>query len=177
MRKLVGLVLVLALLTGAVMVIGCGDKKTTVKVGDEEVEYTEDGGEVTIESDEGTMTTSTEISEEDLGCPIYPDAEIEEGEAGTITMNDAEGGGTMTSATFYTEDSIAEVVAWYKEKLAGEPNLMDMSSTAGGEEMGMFSFGSGDAGVTVVIAADETEKGKTLINITRGAGSIMAPEQ
>lgn len=178
MRKFVSLALVLALMFGVLLVVGCGGNEGTVKIGDEEVKYSEKDGEVTIETDEGKITSSdTEVTEEDLGCPIYPGAEMGEGESGSVSFSDGEGEGSMISATFYTKDSVAEVVAWYKEKLAGEPNLMDMSSSAGGEEMGMFTFGAGDEGVNVMITADGTDSSKTMINITKGAGSgnMMTP--
>ncbi|MBN1290160.1 MAG: hypothetical protein JXA49_11055 [Actinobacteria bacterium] len=176
MRKLVSLTLVLALIFGVVLVTGCGKNEGTVKVGDEEVKYSEEGGEVTLKDEEGEATYSSKINEEDLGAPIYPGAKMDEDATASVATTGEEGEGSFTVAVFLTEDSVSEVIAWYKGELSGEQNFMDMSSTAGGEEMGMFTFSSGDKSTTVTITADQEDK-KTAINIMTGsgAGSIPTP--
>ena len=173
MRKIISLALVCALFVGVILVVGCGSKEQTVKIGDEEVTVTEEGegGDVTVESEEGEATYSSEVSEEDLGAPIYPDAELDKDASASVETTSQDGEGTWTAATFLTGDSVSEVVAWYRDKLSGEQNFMDMSYSAEGEEMGMFTFGSAEETTSVTISADDMEEGKTAIVIMTGTGS------
>ena len=164
MKKMLVLLLITALVMGVVALAGCGEKKVTIEGEDGEVDITEKDGDVSV-TDEGGDTTkiTTDVSEDDLGVPFYPGAEVT---MGSVVSSSGEGGASLS-----TKDSIAEVSAWYKDKLSGEPSFVDTSMDIEGEEVGWFSFQSGDSVATVMIVQDETS-GQTSINIAIAPGEI-----
>ncbi len=170
MRKLtVFLVLLLSIML--LVSAGCGGKKVTVRTEEGKVEYSEESGKVKVKTEEGEATYGQEdVSEEDLGVPIYPGAKLVKGGGGSVKTKTEEGEGEFMTAAFTTSDSIDEVSEWYRSKLSGKPKFMDLSSTMAGKKTGMFMFQEGTAAKTVVISAGEGEQeGATVISISSGA--------
>ena len=112
---------------------------------------------------------------QDLGVPIYPGAEVEEGTAGKVETSDEEGTESMAGAVLRTNDSVDDVIAWYRDKLSGMPGFQDTSMEMEGEKLGMFSVQKGDETVTVMIAASD-EGNYTEIVISVATGMEEMPE-
>lgn len=123
MKKGLVLLVLLAMVFSVVLVAGCGEEETKVKIGDEEITITEDGdngsGSVTVDGDTYTWEDKAP-SEDELGVAIYPDAEYVKGSGGSGSISSDEGSTTVAGADFTTEDSFDKVVAWYTDKY-GEP--------------------------------------------------------
>lgn len=117
-----------------VLVSGCGRKETyTTPEGTVTLERQGDTTEVTVESEDGTlkmkgdeskMTVTTEkgtavvemspeISEDDIGIPIYPGAKVEQ----TVKRTDAEEEQEFAQVHLSTADSFEKVKTFYQEKL------------------------------------------------------------
>ncbi len=136
MKKGLVLLTMLLLVFSLAILAGCGEKETTVKIGDEEItvsedelkeledladefEVDEDSGSVTVDGD--TYTWDDEApSEAELGIAIYPDADYVPGTGGSGSISSEEGATAVAGADFTTEDSFVKVVAWYTDKY-GEP--------------------------------------------------------
>lgn len=173
MRKVLGIVLVGFMVFGLLALVGCGEKSVTIETDEGAATISEDNGEVTLETEEGETTySSSDISEEDLGVPIYPGAKVEEGTAGRVTTEGAEGTEEIAGAVLITKDPVSKVTAWYKDQLQGEPGFTDTSMSMEGEELGMFSFQSGDTMKTVMIQASEEG---TEISIASTTGMTEMP--
>ena len=167
------LITVVALLAVGLLVfaVGCGSS-TTVKT--EEGEITEKNGETTIKTEEGETTFTEGVTEEDLGVPIYPGAELDEESAGTVSTETEGGEETWSAAVLWTDDDISKVIDWYKDELKGKTGYTDTSMDLEGEKVGMLSFQEGDASKSVIIAeGEEGDPGKVQIVITSGTGLEM----
>lgn len=183
MKKALVLVLILGLFVGVLAVAGCGEKKKTVEtpfgdvtideesgdvsVGEGDVDISEDEGEVTIETDEGEVTYKGgegEPSEEDLGVPIYPDAEYVEGSGGSGSASGSEGTTVYAGGEWTTDDDFDEVVGWYTDKL-GDP---DMTTSEGGVDTAIWMEGDMSTDITTVTVSNED--GEVKIAIGRIAG-------
>ena len=126
--------LVPAILLVLVLTTGCGRKETyTTPEGTVTLERRGDTTEFTVESEGGTlemkgdqskMTVMTaegttvveigpEISEDDIGIPIYPGAKVEQ----TVKRTDAEEEQDFAQVHLSTTDSFEKVKAFYREKL------------------------------------------------------------
>jgi predicted small lipoprotein YifL len=129
LKRVLVLLMLLALVVGLVTIVGCGDKKTVeTPYGDETVE--EDGGKITTQTDEGDYTydySDQAPSEADLGAPIYPDAEYVAGSGGVVTGSGPEGEFTTAGAEFTTNDSFDDVVGFYTDEL-GDPFVVDQTT-------------------------------------------------
>lgn len=160
MKKLLVISLILGLFVGMVAVSGCGKKETSVKLpGGEEIQVEEDGGKVTVGTEEGETTYESgeeEPTEKDLGVPIYPDADYVPGSGGTASATS--GGETTVYAggEWTTKDDFDEVVDWYSDEL-GEPTYT--SSEAGTKE-------------AVWIVGDDMEKNITTVTVTEEGGKV-----
>lgn len=156
MRKGLAIVVIAMVAVGLLaLVVGCGGKKT-------------------VKTDEGETTYTTGITEEDLGVPLYPGAELDEGAAGTIKTETEEGEEIWAGAILWTNDDISKVIDWYKDKLSGKPEFTDSSMDIEGEKLGMLTFQEGDTVKYVMITEGlEDTKGKVQISITSGAGMDM----
>ncbi len=178
MRKLAILLLAGMLVAGTVAVVGCGGTRTEeITLDEEDVKVTEENGEVKVETDEGEASVSTKVpTEDEIGIPIYPGAQMYEDSAGSVTTTDEKGKTTYTAAVLYTDDPVAKVVEWYKDKLTGKPGFVDMSTTQAGEDVGLFMFQSGETLKTVTIAEDtDIHPGKTAIAVASVSGADIPP--
>jgi len=116
----------------AALVSGCGRKETyvtpegtvtverrrdetevTVEAEDGTVEMQGDASRMTVTTEEGTavVETSPEISEDEIGIPIYPGAKVEQ----TVKRTDTEEEEEFAQAHFSTIDSFEKVKAFYQE--------------------------------------------------------------
>lgn len=166
MKKILVMLMLLALVAGLVAIAGCGDDKKTVETPLGDVTVEEDGGEITYETEEGDVTydVSDEApSEDDLGAPIYSDAEYVPGSGGVVSGSSEEGEFTTAGAEFTTSDSFDDVVEFYTDEL-GEPLLMDETTM----EATWMTDLSDDSVVTVTVT---DEGGEVLIYIGRLGGS------
>jgi len=157
--------MLLALVAGLVVIAGCGDKKTVdTPLGEVTVE--EEDGEVTYETDDGDVTydySDKAPSEDDLGAPIYPDADYVPGSGGVVSSSGPEGEFTTAGAEFTTSDDFADIVEFYTDEL-GEPLFVDETAM---EATWMMDL-SDDSVVTVTVT---DEGGEVLIYIGRLGGS------
>ncbi len=90
--------------------------------------------ELNIKTPGGDLNISAkgEVSEEQLGVPIYPGAKADEsGGSFSISGASKEGKGSFSAVTFTTTDSLDEVVAFYKGELAAEITNTFESSSGG----------------------------------------------
>jgi hypothetical protein len=163
---LIALVL-FTLVVSLFLVVGCGDNNTTtIKTPEGDFTFdTDDEGNVTISSDEGTFSTGSSDkapTEAELGFSIYPGAKYVEGSGGVTVINSAEGSFKSAFGEWTTTDSLSQVVAFYTGKL-GEPTF----ST--GEETAWYPSMASDTGgaTSSVLVAEEI--GKVKITITRTA--------
>lgn len=175
MKKTAAVLLVAILVLAVALAAGCGSSDVTVKTDEGEVTTSEKDGTVKVEGEDGetVVTTSEKISEEDIGVPIYPDAQMDEDTAGSVSSKNAEGETTWSVAVMWTEDSVEDVVAWYRDKLSGKPGFTDMSAASGGEAMGMMMFQAGDNTLkTVTIGKNTVDRpGTTSIAISSASGA------
>jgi len=110
LKKILAGALTIGLLAAVLQVTGCGAKTTPGKSGDQA-----QGAE------EGNYTVSEQApTEEQLGVPIYPGAQLVPGSGGVTTSGGSEGDVTNVGAIYETDDGLDEVVAWYTGKL-GQP--------------------------------------------------------
>ena len=164
---------------------GCGRKETyTTPEGTVTLERRGDTTEVTVDSEDGTlkmkgdeskMTVTTEkstavveispeISEEDIGIPIYPGAKVEQ----TVKRTDAEEEQDLAQVHLSTADSFDKVKAFYQEKLpkatvAGNVETPDVKmlqmtwKVEGEQKMIMVSRDKSDALTRIVLHRMEEE--------------------
>ena len=167
MKKALVLLMLMGLVLSLVVVAGCGGDKETVSTPYGDVTVDEDSGDVTYETDEGDVTydVSDEApSEDELGAPIYPDAEYVPGSGGTASASGPEGEFTTAGAEFTTGDSYADVVEFYTDEL-GDPLIEDATAM---EATWMMDLDDGSV-VTVTVT---DEGGDVLIYIGRLGGDI-----
>jgi len=177
--------LIPAILLVLVLAGGCGRKETyTTPEGTVTLERRGDTTEVTVESeggtlkmkgDEGKMTVTTEegaavveispdISEDDIGLPIYPGAKVEQ----TVKRTDAEEEQDFAQVHLSTADSFEKVKAFYQEKLpkatvAGNVETPDLKmlqmmwTVEGEQKMIMLSRDKSDTVTRIVLHRMEEE--------------------
>jgi len=174
MKKMLVLLLITALVMGVVALAGCGEKKVTIEGEEGEVEITEKDGEVTMTGEEGDSFTTKEISEKDLGIPLYPGAKVQEGTAASVTTEGTDGTESGAIAILETKDSVSEVVAWYKSELSGKTGFVDTSMAIEGQEVGMFSYQDGDLLKSVIIGSND-ETGTTEIVLSSSSEDMSLP--
>jgi len=158
------MLMLLALVAVLAVSAGCGDKKT-VDTPFGEVTAEDDGGTITYETEEGDVTydySDKAPSEDDLGAPVYPDAEYVPGSGGVVTGSGPEGKFTTAGAEFTTSDDFDEVVEFYNDEM-GDPLIVD-ETTMEATWMKEMSDGS----VVTVTVTDEG--GEVLIYIGRLGG-------
>lgn len=166
MRRFMLIILCLGLTASLVALSGCGKKETTVKTPEGEVTVEEGGeGKVTVRTEEGETTyetTGEAPSEEELGAPIYPEAEYVPGSGGTAKGTQEGQVYAYAGGTFKTGDDFEKVLAWYKGKL-GEPMYESTSPKEASWIMGEEK--------DVVTVSISEEDGETTINIVRMSGT------
>ncbi|MBI3933160.1 MAG: zinc ribbon domain-containing protein [Acidobacteria bacterium] len=116
------------------------------------------GEKVSISTPMGNLTMGkTEVTEAELGLPIYPGAEAEQG---SLRLGTAQG--SLDTFVFRTSDSPQQVLAFYRSKLT---ETTDVVETPQG---GVISSAPSDKeGYMITIGRDDSD-GKTIISIIRG---------
>jgi hypothetical protein len=121
------------------------------------------GGAVTVNVPGGgsfSAGKNVDVSEADLGVPVYPGSNREEGGL-HMTMPT----GSMNTAIFTTDDSVGTVVAFYKGKLG--PNESDIESNTGSVLSSGKDGPNGRNGTVITVGPGTGDKsGKTQISIT-----------
>jgi hypothetical protein len=175
MRRVVGSVLVLALLAGlvALAAAGCGtsqpsggstvvtpDGKMTVKKSGNSIEVTKNGKTK-------TWTTAT-LAEKALGFPVPANAKLLSGTSIQVSSSSEKWQG----ATFYSNDDVTTVMNYYKSQLEKESGYKDTSTTLSNQPVGCYSVSSGGTIKSVIVrAAESGEQGKTWIQIATATGA------
>ena len=93
MKRMLVVLFLLAMVVSLLAVTGCGGDETTFKTPEGDIEATEDNGEFSIEGDEGSVTyegSDKPPTEQQLGAPVYPDADYVPGSGGTATATGPE---------------------------------------------------------------------------------------
>jgi len=124
--------------------------------------HTDSKGDTTITSAAGSFSAgkNVDVSEADLGVPLYPGAS--RGEGG---MHMTLPTGSMVSAIYVTSDPPSAVVAFYKGKL-GE-NESDIDTDTGSIMSASKDGPTGKDGTVITIGAGSgNNNGKTQISIT-----------
>ena len=128
---------------------GIGGEKNTVEVKTKE-------GKATFTAEKGA-----EITEAELGVPVYPGAE-------SVSSGKFEGQGgqaqNVEHHSLSTKDDFTKVVAFYKSKLKNPQN--SYVQEAGKDKMAMFNIEQGKTSIVVHVVYTEKE-GKTIINVTK----------
>ena len=175
MRRLVGIILVVALLAGIVaLVAGCGTKESAEGTGviapTGKVMVKKSGNVITITKGKTTKTwTVATTSEKALGFPVPSSAKLVSGTAITVLSGGAE---KWLGATFYTDDDVNATTSYYKTQLSGMEGFSDTSTNMSNQPVGLFSVKSGNTVKSVSIRASEAgEQGKTWIQIETVSGA------
>lgn len=169
MRRLVGLLVAVAMVSGlvAVMAAGCG-KTTTKGLGiitpRGKVTITKSGNRVTVtRASRKTTWTATTASEKALGVPVPADATLVKG---TAVKVEGPGDEKWLGATFFTEDEVDAVINYYKSKLSGMPGFSDTSTNISDSMAGLFSVRTEESVKSVIVRKSASgERGKTTIQI------------
>lgn len=115
-------------------------------------------GQVTISSPDGKVTMSpAQVSETELGVPIYPNAKREEG---GLQLSTAEG--SMATYVFKTGDSPAQVMAFYRGKLSPKTSFLETP------DGGMITSDASEKVGFLITVGRDNNNGKTAISIVRG---------
>jgi hypothetical protein len=157
--------LVVGLALAMLALVGCGEKKTTIKTPEGTVTYEEGKGESEVTYGGQTYKGSeNEPTEEQLGAPIYPGADYVPGSGGSGSITSE--GSTISGASgeYTTSDSFDKVVSFYKGKL-GEPTMMETTT----EKTAYWMLTKGDQMTTTVSVT--VEGGKTVITIASFGGA------
>ena len=146
----VGVFVGLGILAGSVVMYGIWRVSRNVNVSR--------SGQVSINTPDGkiSMGPGAQVSEADLGLPIYPGATRQEG---TFQVSTAEG--SMSTYLFKTSDSPAQVMAFYHSKL--DPKTAFFESQDGG-----IITSEANAKVGFMITVGRDNNGPTTISILRG---------
>ena len=147
----VGIFVGMGILAGAAVIFGIWGISRAVKVD-------QSGDKVSITTPMGNMTMdNAPVTEAELGIPIYPGAE---GEQGNLRIGNAKG--SMDTFIFRTSDSPQQVIDFYRGKL---PEKTDYMVT---EQGGVItSSPSENEGYMITVGRDDDEE-KTVISIMRG---------
>ena len=116
------------------------------------------GDGVTLSTKDGTITTGSaaNVTEADLGVPIYPGATRREG-----GVNIRSGTKSMVTAVFTTTDSVEKVVDFYKDKLGANPSVVQSPTGA------VLSSSDNDKQGVMVTVGKDGGSGGTSITILR----------
>lgn len=176
MRRVVGLLIVVALVSGllAVMASGCGKTTTegqSIITPEGTVTVKKSGNSVTVtKGSKKTTWTAATASEKALDFPVPADATLVKGTA--VEVSSSAESEKWSGATFYSQDATDAVINYYKAKLSGMSGYSDTSTTINNQMVGLFSVASGDSVKSVIIrSAAEGEQGKTWIQIATAQGA------
>jgi hypothetical protein len=177
MKRLVGLILVVAMVAGFLaLVAGCGTTPESkegsgVVVPQGQVSVKKSGNSITITKNGTSKTwTAASASEKALGFPVPSSATLVKGTA--IQVSTSSGSEKWSGASFYTNDTVESTIAYYKSQLSSMEGFSNTSTTIGGKPVGLFSTQSGNTVKSVIIKTSEPgEQGKTWIQIAVAAGA------
>jgi len=146
-----GIFVGMGILAGAAVIFGIWGISRAVKVD-------ESGDKMSISTPLGNMTMDqAPVAEAELGIPIYPGAE---GEQGNLRLGNSQG--SMDTFVFKTPDSPEQVVDFYRSKL---PEKTDYMVT---EQGGVITSSPDDGvGYMITVGRDDS-KGNTVISVMRG---------
>ncbi|MHB8896244.1 MAG: hypothetical protein ACYC99_13850 [Candidatus Geothermincolia bacterium] len=176
MRRLVGSILVVALLAGLVALVatGCGTSEKAEGTGiitpQGKISIKKTGNSITVTKGTSSKTwTAATASEKALGFPVPSDATLVKGTAVEVSSGSAE---KWIGATFYSKDDTSAVINFYKAKLSSMSGFSDTSTTINNQMVGLFSVKSGtDVKSVIIRAAEKGEQGKTWIQIATATGA------
>lgn len=141
----------MGILTGAAVLFGIWGISRAVKVD-------QSGEKVSITTPMGNMTVDkAPVTEAELGIPIYPGAE---GEQGNLRLGNSQG--SMDTFVFRTSDSPQQVIDFYRGKLGEKTDYV-----VTGQGGIITSSPDEHQGYMITIARDDDE-GKTIISVMRG---------
>ncbi len=179
MRTTLALLACVALI--AALAAGCGRKQTietpegTVTIeerpgraevtiegergaGKVQVEGEEVSGKITTEEGTVEFGTEAEVSEEELGIPLYPGADPVH--TGRLTQS-GKGEAGVVQAGFTTGDSVDKVKAFYEEKWPGARAAMDIKSED--SRMVQMVLEEEETQKTVMISRDKDESQTNIV--------------
>jgi len=167
------LIITAAVIAMAGLTAGCkgkDDTKTFSAPGGKVTVTTKEDGTVkewSLKGEKGSATLSMgqEVSEENLGVPVYPGATSEEG--GVLSMEGQGAGseGRFSAAMLHTKDPVSSVVAFYKKKLSDRaPKFFEMNTPNGA--MASFAVGEDSDHSTTIVVMEDTSEGGTRIQIS-----------
>jgi len=176
MRRVVGSILVVALLTGLVALVaaGCGTSEKSEGTGiitpSGKISVKKTGNSIVVTKNGVHKTwTATTIAEKALGFPVPSDATLVKGTAIEVSSTGAE---KWQGATFYTKDDVSVVINYYKAQLSGMSGFTDTSTVINDQPVGLYSVLSGSNIKSVIIRATENgEQGKAWIQIATASGT------
>lgn len=153
-------------LTGGVLIAGCGENKTQGKLpadpsqGRPDVESIVKTAQTTKPASGKPTTSQTDTmpTEKELGITMYPHAKPFKDSTGVVTAMSSEG---MKIALLETPDSVEKVTAFYKQEM---PHASVTKETPEGKPTVRLSEPMGRNGVRAVEIADK--EGKTQITLT-----------
>jgi zinc ribbon protein len=147
----VGIFVGLGILAGAAVMFGVWSLARAVKTDPS-------GDKVSISTPMGSMTVGkTQVTEEELGIPIYPGAEPEQG---SMRLGSAKG--SMETFVFRTKDSPQRVIEFYRDKMGDK---MEYLTTPQG---GMITSAKSEKEGYMITVGKDDDKGDTVISVMRG---------
>lgn len=154
---IIGVFVGLGVLSGAAVVFGLWRISKNVHVD-------RANGGVTITTPQGTITagqTPVQVTEEEVGAPLYPGAETAEG-----SYKVSGGDGSMGSTyAFKTSDSVQQVTAFYRDKFGPKASVFESREGA------MIASKQSEQESFVVNVSRDAKDGKTSIIITHGVSA------
>jgi zinc ribbon protein len=148
---IIGVFVGIGVLSGAAILFGVWRISRSVKVDPR----SPDRISITTPMGNMTMGTQKEVSEAEVGVPLYPNAKHEEGNLQFSTSE-----GSMNTYVFKTSDSPAQVIEFYRGKLGSQTSFVETP------EGGMITSAKGEKeGFMITVGRDG---GKTAITIIRG---------
>lgn len=152
---IIGVFVGIGILSGAVILFGVWKVGRSVKVDPR----SPDRLSITTPMGNMTMGTQKEVSEAEVGVPLYPNAKREEG---TLQLSTSEG--SMATYVFKTSDSPAQVIEFYRGKLGSQTSFVEtpeggMITSAKDEKEGfMITVGRDGSETSIAIVRGRTEK-------------------
>ncbi len=127
-----------------------------------DVRRTASGRSVDIQTPVGSMRVKAgEISEQQLGLPIYPGARHKEKKGATISLEVPSATAVqVVAAEFETDDPLEKVAAFYRERLGGS------FSERSGKNMAEFVMRQGEQQKLVVVRRKLRMTEIALVNVT-----------
>ena len=152
---IVGVFVGIGILSGAVILFGVWKVGRSVKVDPR----SSDRLSITTPMGNMTMGTQKEVSEAEVGVPLYPNAKRQEGNLQFSTSE-----GSMATYVFKTSDSPAQVIEFYRGKLGSKTSFVEtpdggMITSAKDEKEGfMITVGRDGSETSIAIVRTRTEK-------------------